>query len=195
VYAVSISNNDDAFGAIYSRLSNQLHRFIAGRVSDAADVDDILQDVFLKIHAKLETLEDETRLESWVYQITRNAIVDFYRSKKPFSPIGDREDLPDSVDEEAPGSRLASGLREMVDHLPEPYREAILLVEFEGISQKELASRLGLSLSGAKSRVQRGRAHLRDMLNRCCHFEFDRFGAVIDYHPVSCCCCHRSKQS
>ncbi len=192
---MSFSNNDDALGAIYNRFSSQLQRFIAGRVSDAADIEDILQDVFLKIHSKLETLEDETRLESWIYQITRHAIIDYYRRRTAASRLDDTDELPSLEEREEPGLRLAAGLREMIEQLPEPYREAIQLVEFEGVSQKALAERLGISISGAKSRVQRGRSMLRDMLNRCCHFEFDRFGSVIDYHPISCCCCHQNPQS
>jgi len=186
---------DDSLSAIYSKFSTQLHAFIASRVSDPDDVMDILQDVFLKIHVKLDTLEEETRLQSWIFQIARNTIVDFHRSRKALSRIDDAREVTDTVEVEDAGTRLAFGLREMVDQLPEPYREAIRLVEFEGVSQKDLAKRLGLSFSGAKSRVQRGRAMLRDMLNRCCHFELDRYGAVIDYHPISCCCCHQDEQS
>jgi RNA polymerase sigma-70 factor (ECF subfamily) len=82
----------------------------------------------------------------------------------------------------------------MVDRLPEPYREAIILTEYEGRTQKELAEYLGISLSGAKSRVQRAREKLKIMLLECCYFEFDRRGKVIDYHSRSepcliCSCC------
>jgi RNA polymerase sigma-70 factor (ECF subfamily) len=80
----------------------------------------------------------------------------------------------------------------MIDSLPSHYREALLLTEYEGLSQKDLADRLGISISGAKSRVQRARAMLRDLLMECCHFEFDRYGTVIDYHPIACCCCSRT---
>jgi RNA polymerase sigma-70 factor, ECF subfamily len=70
----------------------------------------------------------------------------------------------------------------MVYALPDPYRDAIVLTEFDGLSQKELAGRLGISVSGAKSRVQRGRALLKRQLLDCCQFEFDR-GSVIDCNP------------
>jgi len=71
----------------------------------------------------------------------------------------------------------------LVERLPWPYRQALLLTEYEGLTQKELGQRLGLSLSGAKSRVQRARDQFRDLLLECCHFEFDRRGTIIDYHP------------
>ncbi len=76
----------------------------------------------------------------------------------------------------------------MVERLPDDYREALLFTEYEGLTQKELAERLGVSYSGAKSRVQRAREKLKTMLLACCHFEFDRLGKVIDYQPRCACC-------
>ena len=75
----------------------------------------------------------------------------------------------------------------MVESLPDDYRQALLLTEYEGLTQRELAERLGLSVSGAKSRVQRAREKLKEMLLDCCHFEFDRLGRVIDYQPKYAC--------
>ena len=71
----------------------------------------------------------------------------------------------------------------MISTLPEPYREALVLTEFEGLTQKQMAARLGTSLSGAKSRVQRGREQLKQMLLERCEFEFDRLGRIIDCKP------------
>jgi RNA polymerase sigma-70 factor, ECF subfamily len=78
---------------------------------------------------------------------------------------------------------MCDGFRRMIYSLPEPYREALVLTEFDGLSQQQLAERLGISLSGAKSRVQRGRQQLKEMLHECCTFEFDRRGKVIDCTP------------
>lgn len=77
----------------------------------------------------------------------------------------------------------AQWLPELIAELPETYREAVQLSELEGLPQHEIARRLGLSLSGAKSRVQRGRALLKDVLEQCCRFEFDRRGNLIDIDP------------
>ena len=70
----------------------------------------------------------------------------------------------------------------MIESLPEHYRQALMLSEIKGMTQKEVAVREGLSLSGAKARVQRGRAMLKKTLLACCDFEFDRKGNVIDYN-------------
>lgn len=69
----------------------------------------------------------------------------------------------------------------MLVNLPEKYKQAILLTEFHNVTQKELAAKMSISIAGAKSRVQRGRKMLKDMLLSCCYFEFDRLGNVIDY--------------
>jgi RNA polymerase sigma-70 factor (ECF subfamily) len=101
------------------------------------------------------------------------------------------ESLPGAPDlpEEDPEAVLALSLKEMVDELPESYRQALILTDYQGMSQKQLAESLGMSLSGAKSRVQRARDKLRDMLLSCCHFEFDRRGRIVDYYQ-RCCGCH-----
>lgn len=178
--------------SLYRRFHDNLKRFILHRVSDEAAAEDLLQEVFLRIHSRIDSLVDSSRVESWVFQIARNLIIDYYRSKKETEQI-DESALSVEPEPEADASEhLAPAIREFINELPEPYREALILTEFEGISQKELAERLGLSFSGAKSRVQRARATLKDMLMRCCHFEFDRYGTIIDYHEISCSCCRES---
>ena len=170
---------------IWDEFTAQLRRFIAGRVHGEADVDDILQEVFIKIHRGLERLEDPARLHAWVYQITRNAIIDHYRQGEQNVEV--IEELPDRIaeeeDSEGAEAEVATWLRPMAEDLPDKYREALLLTDIEGLTQKELAERLDISLSGAKSRVQRAREKLKDVLLECCHLEVDRRGKVVDWEP------------
>lgn len=186
---------------IWDEFSKGLRSFIANRVSNPSHVEDIMQDVFIKIHTNIETLNEGSKIKSWVYQIARNTIIDFYRKHKikhediEASPFEDEEaarTLEGFVDQK-PAQEILSGLKGMVDGLPEKYAEALSLVEFEGLSQVELAKKLGISISGAKSRVQRGRQLLKDVLLSCCHIEFDRYGTVIDFRPVCCCCCRNAR--
>ncbi|MBM3179843.1 MAG: RNA polymerase sigma factor SigZ [Chloroflexi bacterium] len=167
---------------IYTDFHSKLHRFIAGRVPDPDTAEDILQDVYLKIHSKMDGLREKDRLESWIYQITRNAIIDHYRRARPQDELSESlasppDDEPDAV------SQLASSVKDMLGCLDDKYREALELTELQGLSQVELAERLNISVSGAKSRVQRGREKLKGAFLDCCHFEFDRLGRVVDYHP------------
>ncbi len=167
--------------AIYSDFHSKLRSFTLRRVSDPDTADDILQDVYLKIHTHIDDLRETERLESWVYQITRNAISDYYRRVRP------QDELPDSLpsptaEEPDAAAELAASVREMMRCLPRKYRQPLEMTDLEGLSLAEVASRLNISLSGAKSRVQRARAKLREAFLDCCHFEFDRSGRVIDYY-------------
>lgn len=167
-----------------------LRAFITKRVPDETTAEDILQEVFLKIHQHSESLSDVRKLEGWVYQITRHAIIDWYRAKRITTSLESSEAL--SLPEELPNDDVVSDLfpsiQAMLRSLPERDRQALILTEYQGLTQKELAKRLGLSFSGAKSRVQRAREKLKQLLLACCHFEFDRRGHVIDYHPRCTCC-------
>lgn len=178
----------DTIEPIWEHFNARLLKFIRRRVEDDATAEDILQEVFLRIHTNMQTLSDSSRLESWIYQITRHAIIDHYRRRRMVSEISETLPAEDEVIEPDAADILASSMREMVVALPDPYRQALLLTEYDGLSQVELAERLGISLSGAKSRVQRARQKIKDELLACCHFEFDRYGRVIDYWEHCCCC-------
>jgi RNA polymerase sigma-70 factor (ECF subfamily) len=167
-----------------------LYQFIRKRVDDEAVAEDLLQDVFLKVHQHIGALKEVKKLESWIYQITRNAIIDSYRSTKPTTMLEAAEvlALPEELPDDDVVSELLPCIRAMVKNLPEPDRQALVLTEYQGLTQKELGERLGLSFSGAKSRVQRAREKLKRQLLECCHFELDRRGHVIDYQPRCACC-------
>jgi RNA polymerase sigma-70 factor (ECF subfamily) len=172
----------------------RLKGFVLRRVADAQDAEDILQEVFLKIHSHLHTLRSQDKLEAWLFQITRNAITEHYRQRQKAPASGA---VPDEVleaalanqaveeqmdqEDEAAARVIRSCLLPMLEVLPEPAREALVLTEVEQVTQKEMAERLGISFSGAKSRVQRARERLKGVLLECCHVEFDRRGNIIGY--------------
>jgi RNA polymerase sigma-70 factor (ECF subfamily) len=164
--------------AVWTAFSDRLRGFIAKRVREEADVDDILQDVFAKIHAGLGRLDEEEKLEAWLFQVARRAIVDHYRRRRVVA-------LPEDLAEtSAPGDisgEVASWLDPMMSLIPEEDREALRRTDLEGLPQKDLAGRLGLSETAAKSRVQRARKRLKKALLDCCHIELDRRGNAIDY--------------
>jgi RNA polymerase sigma-70 factor (ECF subfamily) len=171
--------------AVWSHLSADLRRFIRRRVSDDHIADDLLQETFVRVHGNIGTLRGADRLAAWVYQIARNVIHDHYRKATNSTvALADADPVDDADDRLALlRCRGAGWLDEMIRSLPEGYREAVQLAEIEGLSQQEVADRLGLSLSGAKSRIQRGRAMLKGVLDQCCHFEFDGRGNMIDCDP------------
>lgn len=181
---------------LWQLVHDGLRAFIARRVGDHGHVDDILHDVFERVHRQIDSVKDSSRIVSWVYQITRHAIVDHYRKpgKQRETPVGLNAEIEalievfpssDSMGQDEPGgvrAELAGCLRPMIERLSKDYREAIVLVEFDGLTQQAAARRLGISLPGMKSRVQRGRKLLRRMLDDCCQIELDRRGGVVDFH-------------
>ena len=174
---------------LYIDLRARLKYFISTKVKDQMLVEDILHDVFIRIHQNIYALKEQGKIESWVFQITRNAIADHYRKTKPRNDF-EVEQIPDSKKEETNErhKQASKFLVELLSELPEKYREAIFYTEFEGFTQKQLAEKMNISLTGAKSRVQRAKKLVRDLLLRCCHFEYDKYGTVIDYCKVCCCC-------
>ena len=179
---------------IWQRFSDGLKLFILKRVKDEHDAEDILQDVFAKIHGNLPSLKGQEKVGAWVYQIARNTIIDYYRRRYRTVDISE---IPEIISEEAPdeetGDEVVLCLKPMIDDLPERYRQAITLTEYDGLSQMELSEQLGISISGAKSRVQRARSRLKDSLLQCCHFEFDRRGQIIDYEIKEQACLYCSE--
>src|SRR5690606_26871983 len=170
---------------IWTDMRADLRRFIRRRVADDHVADDLLQETFVRIHRHIDSLADAERLAGWVYQIARNIIRDHYRrSADCGAALGDGDPADDSAGALSEvRCRSAEWLEELIGELPDRYRDAVRLAEIDGLSQQEVADRLGLSLSGAKSRIQRGRALLKGVLEGCCRFEFDRRGNLLDIDP------------
>jgi RNA polymerase sigma-70 factor, ECF subfamily len=171
--------------SVWTRLSSDLRRFIRRRVPDDHVSDDLLQETFVRVHRNIGELQEVERVAGWVYQIARNVIHDYHR-KATNAPASLGHVEPPDQDDDQHGQLSCRGigwLDEMIHALPDTYQEALQLGEIEGLSQQQVADRLGLSLSGAKSRIQRGRALLKDLLEQCCHFEFDGRGNMLDCDP------------
>ena len=180
---------------VFEEFHESLLAFIARRVRDRETAEDILQDVMLRIHRHAGELEQASAVGAWVYQIARNAITDHYRrsAARPERPAGIGLDGDEAVepepDENAARTEIASCLKPFLDELPAHHREALVLTELGELSQADAARRLGVSPSGMKSRVQRGRAQLRDMLVACCQISLDRRARVTSYEPRGSCGC------
>jgi RNA polymerase sigma-70 factor (ECF subfamily) len=173
--------------SIWRTLSDRLRQFVRSRVASTTDVDDILQNVFLRIHQNLNALRQSERLESWVFQITRHAIADYRRKRTLFSLEPEEVSAPSDQTSDNPTLGIAGCLGTMIGRLPEQLQRAVSMYERDGVSQKDIATREGISLSGAKSRVQRGRKLLKDMLQQCCQVQLDRYGNVLDWDAPTAC--------
>ena len=175
---------------VWQDYHTRLHQFILGRVNCNAEAEDILQDVFLRIHRSIDALGEADRLQSWIYRIARNAVIDYYRQRRTTEELPPDLRARDTDDTQA-HREIEGCLAPMIGALPDRYRRAMQFTELDGLTQKELAKKEGLSLSGAKSRVQRGRVLIKNMLLDCCQFEFDRQGQIVDYSGKSEVCSPR----
>lgn len=184
------------------QLRGAIRAFVLSRVKDPTVADDITQETLLRLTQRLHTLRDSERFEGWVFQIARNAVADHFRATKesrPFDEAMHTSQLepeahePLAQEDERLRRAVATYVTSIVAKLPEPYRGALQLTEFEGMSQVELAGKIGLSVSAAKSRVQRARGMLREEMERCCRWEIDGYGAVLDVRPKSADCCDRPR--
>lgn len=169
-------------------LQRRVRAFVRRRIRNPADVDDLVQRVFLRLHRGLGTLRDDERLHAWIHATARNVVTDHYRASArqrewPAGVAADMDDLmvegPDV--ENATLHELAGCMPPLMAHLSAADREALQLTEIEGRTQVEAAAQLGLTLSGMKSRVQRARRRLKGVVEECCRVELDRRGSVVGY--------------
>ena len=176
--------------AIWDDFSRRLRGFIAKRVANPADVDDLVQSVYLRIHQHLDSLREEGHVEAWLYRIARNAIADYYRSRGASElPSIDVEPAAAEEPVDATRAEIARCLMPMVDELTKTDREIVRLTDVQGLTMTEAAKRLKLSVPGAKSRAQRARARLRKMFIDCCRVDFDARGRAVDLEKRKKPCC------
>lgn len=176
----------DRLDLAHLTLRADVRRFMARRVEPGA-LDDLLQEVFLKVHESAGELRDVDRLAPWLFRIARNVVIDHLRKRRTRTHAS----LEDADEPAAPepeinfNQEMAAWFRPMMGLLPEEYRVALELTEIEGLTQRELAERCGLSLSGAKSRVQRAKHLLEGVVRACCDFEVDVHGNFVSCRPRS----------
>ncbi|MEE9405483.1 MAG: RNA polymerase sigma factor SigZ [Algisphaera sp.] len=177
---------------VWEQFRDALHRFLQRRVGNDHVAEDLLQEVFLRIHRGLPALKNDQRIGPWVYRIARNAVTDHYRRKR-VSAVNLVDHEPAQPNEpEVIDPQLAACLRMMLECLPAEQRDAVVRVDLEGESQGDYAKAQAMSLSGAKSRVQRGRRLLKKNLLDCCTYEMDYRGRPLssgNHHCDADCGC------
>lgn len=178
--------------AVWQGFHQVLLAFFRKRVSDASVADDLLMEAFVRIQKGLPELNDRARLQGWIFRIARNLVTDHYRSESRDRMVKaeERELAVELPEDNVAANELGQCVLSMIEVLPAGYREILQLVEVAGLSQREAAERLGLSPSGARSKVQRGRALLRDLTSECCRVELDRRGNVLEHECQGRSCNH-----
>lgn len=162
----------------------RIKAFLHSKVSNPADVDDLLQEISIKVFAGLSTLEDNSKLQSWLFQTAHHTIVDFYRKNARTKSIHP-DDLWHFEDDPQTRRDLERCVEPFIRSLPSETAQILTAIDIEGISQRNYAAAQGLSYSTLKSRVQKGRSELRKVFENCCYLSLDARGNISDFHSKS----------
>jgi RNA polymerase sigma-70 factor (ECF subfamily) len=173
--------------SIWSEVGDSIQQFVRRRIRDSHQADDVIADVMFRIHQHVHSIDDRERSTAWVFRITRNAITDHYRrnGRRRETPIPEPEPIAEHPADAWLGdpndaiAEVAPCVRPLVAALPADYRRALELTDLDGHSQVEAAHMEGISVSGMKSRVQRGRRHFTALVQQCCDITTDRRGDII----------------
>lgn len=174
---------------IWTDFHKELQGHISKMVKNQTDADDILQEVFIKIIRNGEKVQMAKDIRPYIYGMVRNTIGDYFRKKHYLS--NDFEipaDITEEDEQQLNATIAECCIKPFVNQLPDKYKEALLLTEFQKISQKDLAQKLNISYSGAKSRVQRGKEKLKDIILNCCAFQSDVYGNLTEVERKNCNC-------
>lgn len=176
--------------AIYTQFHQVLLGFIKSKINNHQDAEDILHNVFIKVAEGVVDLNRKEKLQSWIYTIARNSIIDYYRTNASRKSLAIEGDISDSfTDEEYNDTTkgLDCCLIDFVNQLPEEYRDIIIDVEMNGVKQKDLTAKYDLAYPSIRSRVQRGREKLKQILLDCCQIEWDTRGNILDVQSRPAC--------
>ena len=167
--------------SLWSDYRNQVKRYLHFKIGNEADVEDLLQEVMTRSYENLDQLTAPEKAKSWLFQITKNTVIDFYR--KNGRTYTDRDLWYDTMDEAEEEHAFAPCLVPFIKALPEETAKALIAIDLEGQSQKEYSEIYGIPYSTLKSRVQTGRKNLKKLFQDCCAISLDRWGNVIEYEP------------
>jgi len=168
---------------IYQQYYSRLLSFINSKVHNKEDAKDILSEVFIKIYKNIDKLDSNERLTSWIYKITRNTIIDSYRkNKKNQNNIElDEEHIFEEKEQLLAIHEISNCIKPIINSLAPKYAKVLYLSEMKELQQKEIAEQLDISLSNIKNIIFRGKKQIKEKLHQCCHYEYDKFGNIVDY--------------
>lgn len=175
----------------------QLRAFVRRRIADPDRADDLVGEILLRVQKGVHAVDDRERLANWVFRVARNAVIDEYRraarerERLMATPTEAPTEDPVPGDDDPAGAveELTKCLRPLLGGLPPDQRRAVELIDLDGWAQSRAARSEGVSLSGMKSRVQRGRRRLASLLGECCVLTLDARGVPFDFTPPHRCDC------
>ncbi len=158
---------------IWKTYANDVQRLIMSKVKDAQITDDLVQEVFIKVHTKFDTIQEKQKVKSWLLSVSRNTVLDYFRKSKKEIPLEKEETI---IGEEEYKHSEKDCLPGIIKNLPKKYRNPLLLSDIKGMKQAEIASQLNLPLATVKSQIQRGRKLIVQGYMDCCDYKLNDKG-------------------
>ena len=174
---------------LHRQFGTQLFELICKKVKHQDYCHDILQELYIRIMEKSDRIEQAKNVRSYLLRMADNAVTDHYRKKEniPKSEFSDDIVLIDKAEPDDASLQLADCcLRPMIESLEPIYRDVLIMTELEGMSHKAYAEKAGISLTNAKTRAQRARQKLKQVILNCCNYEFDKYGDIV-FAEKKCC--------
>ncbi len=187
--------------AVFVQNRERIQRYIRRVVKNPVDVEDLLQETFLRVHRQLPNLKDPTTLTAWLYRIATNVCYDHLRSSSRLKSLYESNPADNGETAEARWPDLATPridlafqraemsacIRELVERFNDDYRFVLLLHDVQGLTNPEIAEVLQCSLETVKIRLHRARKKLRAVLvDGCDIFQDDQGVLSCDPKPISC---------
>jgi RNA polymerase sigma-70 factor, ECF subfamily len=163
--------------------SKGIKAFVMSKVKDRDLCNDIMQDVYIRMHQNFDRVKDESKIKPWLFTIARNVVNDNYRNQKQFKT----DNIENGLVENGANKKFEKCLVPHINKLPAIYKEAFTKVELANYSQLQLAEELKISYSGAKSRVQRAKQLLKQYFSKCCNIRSDKYGNIVSYSEEHSC--------
>lgn len=175
---MQMMNNGDT-EQIWEEFSGRVRSHLLRKIRNKGDVDDLMQDIFIKIHTHLPHLRERQKLSAWINRIAGNTLNDYYRKNRGReTEYDENKTARGKSGGNDPLAGIEGCLDAFIERLPDKYREPLVMSDVQGKSQKEIAREIGISYSGLKSRVQRGREMIKDMFVECCRLSVGKDGKL-----------------
>lgn len=174
---------------LWDEFHQKLMHYIKTMVNNPCDAEDILQEVFIKIFNNIDQVKTPSAVKPWIYKITKNTVMDFYKKKKDITVLPENLDMIEQPLENIDNmnNEIAKCMSNMLFALPRKYQDVYNLHENKEMKHKEIAEELHISVSASKVRLNRTKEMLRKKLLNCCDFEVDKYGNIINYHQKGTC--------
>ena len=161
---------------VWDLYANDVKHFILTKVKDEALADDLLQETFIKVHTKLDTLKDADKLKPWVFSIARYTVMDYFRNNNIKYSIAEDTIFVEDTNQEHTREDCLHGI---IKALPKKYRDPLVLADIQGLKQAQISERLQLPLSTVKSQIQRARKLIAQGFVDCCDFKINDHGYLV----------------